>query len=321
MEAYQARRLALWAKVACPLPGCKNNDGQSRTHQQHYDVQHNRTRHTDRTSQATFDVHGVAYYPPLSELAGEMSGQTIVRCPPPSNLSGVSTDKTLMDVSVAKILALVWKQMSADAFEDRRLEMTRPSFSRSNSVDTIATETDGEEADVEDEGHDEDLPHKRTLSGTSSRLTAPGLTRTSSKRRRQKTETQQYPSPPHKRSSQLPPGASSAVPGQRPPMGRRKASISFEKELCAVMECDVCAQILHLPVTTPCQHVSETLWLPPSNANLCMFHDLQTFCSKCLARSLDHSSKCPLCRQDLPAHTGFQDLAVNKVLTDIGRFP
>jgi hypothetical protein len=262
MEAYQARRLALWAKVPCPLPGCKNYIGQAGSQQQH-----NQTERTDAGSgqtERTFNVHGVAYYPPLSELAGELSGSTIVRCPPPSDLSGISTDKTMMDVSVAKILALVWKQMSADAFEDRRLEMTRPAYSRSNSVDTVATETDGEEADAEDEGYDEDLPHKRALPsgsssrpGESSRLSAPGLTRTSSKRRRQKTDTQQYPSPPHKRSSQLPPGVGSAAVGQRPPIGRRKASISFEKELCAVMECDVCAQILHLPVTTPCQHVSD----------------------------------------------------------------
>jgi hypothetical protein len=259
MEAYQARRLALWAKVVCPLPGCKNNDGQAGTHQQRHDAERTDTQ----THQATVNIHGVAYYPPLSGLAGELSGPTIVRCPPPSDLSGISTDKTLMDVSVAKILALVWKQMSADAFEDRRLEMTRPSFSRSNSVDTVATETDGEEADAEDEGYDEGLPYKRTLPGSSSRLNAPGLTRTSSKRRRQKTETPQYPSPPHKRSSQLPPGAGPAPTGQRPPIGRRKASISFEKELCAVMECDVCAQILHLPVTTPCQHVSDIFLFAP----------------------------------------------------------
>lgn len=261
MEAYQARRLTLWAKVACPLPGCKHNDGQAGAQYQHHDVGRTdvRTSLSERSSQATFNVHGVAHYPPLTELAGELSGPTIVRCPPPSNLSGTSTDKTLMDVSVAKILAIVWKQMSADAFEDRRLEMTRPAFSRSNSVDTVATETDGEEADVEDEAYDEGLPHKRTLPGTSNRLNAPGLTRTSSKRRRQKTETQQYPSPAHKRSNQLPPGGGLSVTGQRPPIGRRKASISFEKELSAVMECDVCAQILHLPVTTPCQHVSDTV--------------------------------------------------------------
>ena len=31
----------------------------------------------------------------------------------------------------------------------------------------------------------------------------------------------------------------------------------FQKELLGILECDVCAMLLHQPVTTPCQHVSE----------------------------------------------------------------
>ncbi|KAK8858937.1 hypothetical protein IAR55_003168 [Kwoniella newhampshirensis] len=70
----------------------------------------------------------------------------------------------------------------------------------------------------------------------------------------------------------------------------------FEKELGGMLECDVCALLLFEPVTTPCQH---------------------SFCSKCLSRSLDHSSRCPVCRQDLPSFAFFQDHAVNKVLLTI----
>ncbi|WWD17561.1 hypothetical protein CI109_102002 [Kwoniella shandongensis] len=70
----------------------------------------------------------------------------------------------------------------------------------------------------------------------------------------------------------------------------------FEKELGGMLECDVCALLLYEPVTTPCQH---------------------SFCSKCLSRSLDHSSRCPVCRQDLPSFAFFQDHAVNKVLVTI----
>ncbi|WVQ67955.1 uncharacterized protein L199_006160 [Kwoniella botswanensis] len=71
---------------------------------------------------------------------------------------------------------------------------------------------------------------------------------------------------------------------------------NFEKELLATLECDVCAMLLYNPVTTPCQH---------------------SFCSKCLSRSLDHSSRCPVCRQDLPSFAFFQDHAVNKVILTI----
>ncbi|WWC89599.1 uncharacterized protein L201_004524 [Kwoniella dendrophila CBS 6074] len=88
----------------------------------------------------------------------------------------------------------------------------------------------------------------------------------------------------------------------RPPRRLPRTSVNqnqandFDKELMGTLECDVCAMLLYEPVTTPCQH---------------------SFCSKCLSRSLDHSSRCPVCRQDLPSFAFFQDHAVNKVLLTI----
>ncbi|ORX36950.1 PUA-like domain-containing protein [Kockovaella imperatae] len=67
----------------------------------------------------------------------------------------------------------------------------------------------------------------------------------------------------------------------------------FRRDLQSVIECDVCAMMLFDPVTTPCQH---------------------SFCYKCLSRSLDHSNRCPVCRQDLPGFAFFQDHSVNRVL-------
>ena len=60
---------------------------------------------------------------------------------------------------------------------------------------------------------------------------------------------------------------------------------TFLAELQSELECQVCVQLFHEPLTTPCGH---------------------TFCSKCLARSLDHSDKCPLCRADFPSFDFFQ---------------
>jgi hypothetical protein len=62
----------------------------------------------------------------------------------------------------------------------------------------------------------------------------------------------------------------------RPHMGKRKGSMSFEKELSAVLECDVCAQIMHKPVTTPCQHVGTSIALrfPLRQANFECMHAL-----------------------------------------------
>lgn len=65
---------------------------------------------------------------------------------------------------------------------------------------------------------------------------------------------------------------------------------TFLAELQSELECQVCVQLYHEPITTPCGH---------------------TFCQKCLARSLDHSDKCPLCRADFPSFTFFQSQPIN----------
>ncbi|BGP49920.1 hypothetical protein JCM10450v2_005825 [Rhodotorula kratochvilovae] len=54
---------------------------------------------------------------------------------------------------------------------------------------------------------------------------------------------------------------------------------SFLPQLQSECECQICFQLYHEPVTAPCGH---------------------SYCRQCLARSYDHSDKCPLCRADLP---------------------
>lgn len=264
MEAYHARRLALWSKIPCPLPTCsKHVQTRRQSVQEGLGERHAR----QDTAESSSDADDVMFYPRLSGGNVEKMVAGIARCPPPSELSGLSIDKGLMDVTVAKVLALVWKQMTEDALEDRRVESFRPSFSRSASSETIATEVDGQEADDEEEDVMRVGPSRRSKHGEMAHMALSGdvspsnrspakLTRTSSKRQRHSTTSENEPSPPHKRATQLPASSDSASKQDRPIMGRRKASMSFEKELGAVLECDVCAQLLHKPVTTPCQHVS-----------------------------------------------------------------
>ena len=45
----------------------------------------------------------------------------------------------------------------------------------------------------------------------------------------------------------------------------------------------------------------------------------QTFCTRCLFRSLDHSQTCPLCRQKLPGYDYFQQHPCNKVILAISK--
>ena len=62
------------------------------------------------------------------------------------------------------------------------------------------------------------------------------------------------------------------------------------------LECRVCYNIMFDPVTTPCGH---------------------TFCRKCLARVLDHSVDCPMCRQALPIPLSLKDQPSNKRLVGL----
>ena len=71
---------------------------------------------------------------------------------------------------------------------------------------------------------------------------------------------------------------------------------TFVAELQSELECQVCVQLFHDPITTPCGH---------------------TFCQKCLARSLDHSDKCPLCRSDFPSFTYFQSQPSTSTTTSL----
>ena len=87
----------------------------------------------------------------------------------------------------------------------------------------------------------------------------------------------------------------------------------FEKELLAELTCEICFSLLFQPVTSPCQHVSlSVLSRFVDRSSFC-----QTFCSRCLHRSLDHGNQCPLCRQDLPGFSYFQDHPFNKMIISI----
>lgn len=64
-------------------------------------------------------------------------------------------------------------------------------------------------------------------------------------------------------------------------------------DLTDVLECQLCYLLFYEPITTPCGH---------------------TFCRACFARSLDYSSKCPLCRASMPSFAFFQNHPLNHAL-------
>lgn len=62
------------------------------------------------------------------------------------------------------------------------------------------------------------------------------------------------------------------------------------------LECEVCYSVLVDSVTTGCGH---------------------TFCRKCLARVLDHSTACPLCRHSLPSTSALPNQPANNALEQL----
>ncbi|MCJ1339142.1 hypothetical protein MMC09_004431 [Bachmanniomyces sp. S44760] len=62
------------------------------------------------------------------------------------------------------------------------------------------------------------------------------------------------------------------------------------------LDCQVCYALLLDPLTTACGH---------------------TFCRKCVARVLDHSTLCPICRRHLPLRPGVQQEPSNKSLSKV----
>ena len=70
----------------------------------------------------------------------------------------------------------------------------------------------------------------------------------------------------------------------------------FMVEVLSELECQVCVTLMYEPMNTSCGH---------------------TFCKRCLFRSLDHSSRCPLCRSELPGFNFFVTAPVNLTLHSI----
>ncbi|KAH7343816.1 PUA-like domain-containing protein [Rhizoctonia solani] len=180
---------------------------------------------------------------------------------------------------VVKLDVTVSKLLEAITTAARRSSVT---------ADTPTTDTrtrrDDSPATDEDEG---------TLIGhnsvTHSRSPALDRTDSASPSGSDRTSSQSPPRPRKKLRIHSPAQTPTGLPDPSP-------STSFEKDLLNELTCEICFMLLCNPITTPCQH---------------------TFCSTCLERSLDHSTKCPLCRLDLPPNAYFYQHAHNEVIVQI----
>ncbi|GAA5889164.1 hypothetical protein JCM8208_007789 [Rhodotorula glutinis] len=89
--------------------------------------------------------------------------------------------------------------------------------------------------------------------------------------------------------------ASSSAPKAGAPSYAAVSSTLFA-QLQNECECQICFQLFNEPVTAPCGH---------------------SYCRNCLARSYDHSDKCPMCRTNLPPQSYFRWQRANHALTAV----
>jgi hypothetical protein len=180
------------------------------------------------------------------------------------------------------------------------------------------SDTDQSGSEVDDDEIDRLHPHTSlptrpipSRPSTRSNLSPPSPSRPPTLRLRRSSRSTVRPRKRRRKhlSAQDPPSYSQRDPHAPP----TNALARFEKELLSELTCEICFLLFYQPVTTPCQHVS---WTPSTTCRLSRYF-IQTFCVKCLHRSLDHSSFCPLCRQDLPGFVYFQDHPCNKVILSI----
>jgi hypothetical protein len=272
MQAHQTRKLAMWTGVRCPLPVC-------RQHQQFRTDGHENGEQDPSTvgsPRERLRGQGVQYYPARAPpLEVETLSDPVE--------SEVANEKQILDVTVGKALALVMREIELqeilDSAEDRWL--TGRAISQMGDSESEADADDEAGGEPESRGDPSATPFRGVVLGGAISSSALGLlpqsaahsvsTRNSSKRRRRSTQTSSSPSDTDEQSTDGRPRLNNAQRWRsresrsRPVIHMdasqqsRMHAINFEKELMGIMECDVCSQMLHEPVTTPCQHVSARL--------------------------------------------------------------
>jgi hypothetical protein len=218
-QRQQQQRLSLWSGVMCPIPGCKRYSPTATT------AKYRPTQVLDQDF--SFEAHVSSGAERNGLLASGVAYYPPAPIPPPdySPNPAVETGSPLIDVNVEKIIRIVHREAA-------RLD-----------EETINTTTALGKVELNDP-QDEIMLHDALespcsdISGSSSTLGRAPL-----KKQRNHLDL----NPEHDES-------------QRTDQYYRRSDPDplelLKKDMLSVLECDVCAMLLHEPVTTPCQHVS-----------------------------------------------------------------
>lgn len=247
-QRQHAQRLSLWASVMCPIPSCKRyspsaataplNPSSSDGDDDSIDLSQRPV--SSGAQRGEMLASGVTYYPPPPPPSNDYSGsQPNVVLEPGS---------PLLDISVEKIIGIVQREM-ARLEHDAELSTSTTTTALRNvelhdreDIVVDVRELQGNHQEGEADGGVSPAASDDSASSAA-------LGRAPSKRRRNRLDQN------HDQDQQQPSHSHSQVPGGT---YRRQGQGGFEKDMLAILECDVCACLLHEPVTTPCQHVSPS---------------------------------------------------------------
>lgn len=213
---------------------------------------------------------------------------------PDHDYLGINSEGPRIDVLVGKVLDLVGL-MERGANDSRERVVAEEN-------------SDGTDGTSDEDGSDRDEPEHQSGSRDES------ISASNTSRRHRRTRRPKHY--PHKRIRR----ELRQSPRSRTALDEEDGTLDFLKELNETLTCDICSSLLYQPVTTPCQHVSVHAQVL-SNFIIHFIAFVQTFCAKCLQRTLDHGTACPICRQKLPTYSYFQDHPLNKVVLALRELP
>lgn len=234
-QRQQAQRLSMWASVMCPIPSCKRYSASAATSTynpsaaEHEIESQQLGRVSSGVRRAEMLASGVAYYPPPPSTHPEFNSEPHV----------TETGSPLLDITIEKIIGIVQREVAR--LEDDTITTT--------AALRLVELHDRQPIDIDVQNTHGDETSSPTLSEASSNSSSLG--RAPSKRQRNRLDLNEHLGDTSTSGSE--------ENYRRSPGSGRGSHERFEKEMLGHLECDVCACLLHEPVTTPCQHVSHAL--------------------------------------------------------------
>lgn len=288
-QRQHQQRLTLWQSVMCPIPTCKRFSPQASITPIFSDtLELTSTDNAEQSPRISSGAQrgemlasGVTYYPPAPVPPPDYTSEE----PPTRRVLPSGAGSPLLDISVDKVIQLVERELA-------KLDVTHATTAALAGVELTDDEgemevdplahvsgTIGHHPQDQGQGQDETVSDEASAVPIEPSVSQDPLPSPSSDSSSLSLSVSLGRAPSKRQRNNLNPDAASSAVAR----GRARASgladeassvrPAFENDLMGVLECDVCSMLLHEPVTTPCQHVSDCCTFP---LNVSHFHSFMS---------------------------------------------